>query len=131
MTEKGIVININKKYIEIEIKSDITFCDKCKLCKQNTKTKILKVLNPGGIKLGELVEIEIPEYKIIFSQFLLYGFPIIMLIFGFLFPDILKLNFKNEIISFSIGIIFFTISLLIVKYFYKNLKVLNIKVKKI
>jgi positive regulator of sigma E activity len=97
MIERGIVLKNDGHQVELEMHSGIS-CEGCSACfVDKNRRHILQIRQQLSIKPGELVELEIlPEFAIK-SAFLIFFFPILMLLLGYyLFRDLALLSAISE-----------------------------------
>lgn len=120
MIDRGEVLEVNDKYLAIRVNKNIS-CGSCHKCGEGTNgSYILKTNNPGDVNVGDFVEINISEGKVIQYAFLLYGLPLLSLLAGFIVGNIIKLPLKQELTSLFTGITFMSVSILFLKYLYKK-----------
>ena len=97
MIERGIVLKNDGQQVELEMHSGIS-CEGCSACFVDKERRhILQIRQQLTLKPGEQVELEIlPEFAIK-SAFLIFFFPILMLILGYyLFRDLSLLSVISE-----------------------------------
>lgn len=107
--EKGIVLSTKDGYAEIALMQTGS-CKECSakiFCKPSgkTDTKILEVSDPFGVKPGDEVQIQIDGSDVLKASVLLYGVPLLLIVFGIivgmsLFPRTLI----PELLSFLFGL---------------------------
>lgn len=85
MKETGKVLRvINPHIAEVEIRSS-SACAKCGLCHFDRPGIVsMDATNDAGASVGDEVEIEIPEEKVILSSLLIFIFPIVAFFAGYL-----------------------------------------------
>ncbi len=117
----------------IENKNAIIIADRSSMCGNCPSKKVchpfggdenkieIKAVNKINAKIGDKVKISIKEGKFLKASIIVYGFPIIFLMF---FSIIGKLLFKKDIFSFLTGFSALIISFLIIKIFDKKFKTL-------
>ncbi|MDD3839785.1 MAG: SoxR reducing system RseC family protein [Clostridia bacterium] len=125
MKETGKVIYKENDKIKIRFeRSDA--CEKCGACKigQNQEGMEIIVQNSVGADIGDIVEVEIEDVKLLRAVLIMYAFPLLMFIIGlfgtvYLF-DLLGISNMKEIISFLVGIALMTITYITIKYVDSN-----------
>lgn len=107
--EKGIVISSGNGHAEIAL-IQTGACEECSakiFCKPSEKSdsKILEVEDPFGVKTGDEVDIEIKGSDVLKASFMLYGIPLILIIFGIVIGmDFFQNTKLPELLSFLFGI---------------------------
>jgi positive regulator of sigma E activity len=97
MIERGVVLKNDGQQVELEMHSGIS-CEGCSACFiDKNRRHILHIRQQLSLKPGEQVELEIlPEFAIK-SAFLIFFFPLLMLILGYyLFRDLSFLSVISE-----------------------------------
>ncbi len=83
MIEIGKVIKIEEEKAVVLLSSS-EYCNKCKLCLFDDKgQRTLKIYNNVGAKVGDKVEVSIPEGMISKLSFSIFIFPIIVFLIGY------------------------------------------------
>ena len=124
LIEEGIVISSSAGLAKITLtKSD--HCEECSakiICKPKSgDQKLLTVNDPYGTKPGDVVKISVLGSEILKISFLLYGFPLFLLLIPIFVISNSYPNLKNvELISFSIGVLLVAVYYLIVFLIKKN-----------
>lgn len=106
-------INDNKATISLERKSACADCHACEMG-SDTKTMTMVAINECEGKVGDNVMIELVVDRLMFATFVLYGIPLVTMLFGFFLGYMIS---SNEIISFSIGIIILFITYFVIRRF--------------
>ncbi len=120
-TEEGIVIKItpNTAVIRATRKSACESCSQKHACAatENSQEMEFEADNSIQAKVGDKVTISLPTGKLLSASFLLYIFPIIMMIAGALTGDLLANAYQMDrsIMSAGGGFLFFFIAFGIVK----------------
>lgn len=116
MAEIGKVIELNNESVTVILERKEA-CAKCRACSAGmSKTEmIIKAVNCCDAKIDDNVEIVLEEANFIQAVLIMYGIPFVALLAGvFLgYYGSIQLGFSNnDIIGFSIGIVFVIISYL-------------------
>jgi positive regulator of sigma E activity len=122
MIERGKVIKNDGERIELEMHTGFS-CEGCSVCfVDKNKRHILQVRQRLSIEPGDLVELEIlPEFTIK-SAFLLFFFPLLMLVFGYyLFHDLLLLPNIPAIYRGIIGALLGLLGSYVIVYTYDRI----------
>ncbi len=140
MDNIGKVIKTRDIMAQIEIKRASACGEKCGSCKGgcNSTGIYIDIENTLQATPGQFVKIEIETKSIMKVAFLVYLFPLIMLILGifsgsFLY-DTLDLTFSSDLFNFFIGILFMAIACIIIRIIdsiYKSKGKLQYKMVKI
>lgn len=122
--EKGIVLSAGDGHAEIAL-IQTGSCEECSakiFCKpsENKDSKIIEVEDSFGVKAGDEVDIQIKGSDVLKASFMLYGMPLILILFGIILGmSIFNGTSSPELFSFlfSIGItaLYFSSILLINK----------------
>ncbi|GAB4337034.1 MAG: hypothetical protein Kow0037_19230 [Calditrichia bacterium] len=124
MKETGIVVGKSKDFVDIQMQPSAA-CESCGVCfMDKNKLQVLRVREPLSVKPGDTVEVEITPAFAIKSAFLLFFFPLILLVVGYYFfsyqVDIPRLNAVHEgIVGAVVGIM---LSYLILYLYDKHLQ---------
>jgi len=106
LKEQGKVIRIVKEDIAEVSFSPKSACAKCGLCHRASGGEmVILALNEIGAKIGEGVEVEIPEVQFIKSSFLIFIFPIISLIVFYLIGFVISGDQGVGALSSILGLI--------------------------
>jgi len=127
MNKRGKVISKNKHQIKVEFIRSTSCGEKCggcsKDCSNTTQELILDNINEA--ELGDQVTVEIDNNFLLKSAFLVYIFPLLMLIVGYYFGNnlnkVLLLPINQEVFSLLTGIVFLSFAFLIVNFFDKKI----------
>jgi sigma-E factor negative regulatory protein RseC len=107
--EKGIVISSGNGHAEIAL-IQTGACEECSakiFCKpsENKDSKILEVEDSFGVEVGDEVDIEINGSDVLKASFMLYGIPLILIIFGIVIGmDFFHSTKLPELLSFIFAI---------------------------
>jgi len=107
--EKGVVLKANNGHAEIAL-IETGSCEECSakiFCKPSEKkdSKILEVNDPIGVRAGDEVQIEINGSDILKASALLYGVPLILIVFGVMLgASIFRSTSIPELLSFIFGL---------------------------
>jgi len=83
MTEQGIVIAINKDVATIQMVRGEK-CHNCKICDAlGPNYRTLEAVNKPGANIGDQVEVEIKPANVLLNTFIIFIFPILMMIIGY------------------------------------------------
>ena len=109
LIEEGIVISTEKGFAEISLikNQNCSDCSAKIICKPGGgESQIIKVSDPYGTNIGDIVKISIKGTAILKSTFLLYGLPLLLLLASIF---IMNIFFEGihliELFSFITGII--------------------------
>lgn len=122
MIERGIVLKNDGKQVELEMHSGVS-CEGCSVCfVDKNRRHILQIRQQLSLKPGELVELEIlPEFAIK-SAFLIFLFPLLMLILGYyVFRDLTLLSAIAESYRGIIGALIGLFGSYFLVYFYDRI----------
>lgn len=107
MIEIGKVIKIEEEKA-IVLLSTSEYCDKCKICMFDSKgQRTLKADNDIGAKIGDEVEIFIPDGMISKSSFFIFILPIMTFLIGYFFAWVFS---RSEVLSAVSGTITFVLT---------------------
>lgn len=119
--EVGYVIDTENDIAKIKIgrHSD---CKNCGSCPGNN-TLILSAKNPIGAEIGQKIAFETKESNVLTSIYVVYIQPIILVCLGVLIGYLLATQMHEPVKTFEIifGIIFFSISLIYIRFVEKRL----------
>ena len=80
MNKYGIVTKCDKEFVFVKIKRSSMCGENCESCNLCAKKEIeIKAINQAGAKLGDDVELKMPEERGIIAAFLVYGTPMLLL----------------------------------------------------
>lgn len=126
MEQVGVVKSLDGEYANITVKRLSACGSNCKSCGGGCEIKPVDIIvrNELGAKVGDTVELESESDSILKILLILYSIPLVFLLIGI---GIGMLVFKGrtdmyEIASFGIGIVFLSISFLVIKKIDKNFK---------
>lgn len=117
LIEEGIVTFVGDKFAEVSLSSGAD-CQECSakiICKPKTKEEnILRVNDPFGAKIGDVVRIEIKGSDVLKASFFLYGISLFVLLLGIIIGKYIFAGNKNvDLFSFVIGVCFLSAYFLI------------------
>lgn len=107
--EEGIVIKTESGFAEVDLNSseDCEDCHAkifCKPSSERDSSKILKVKDPFGAKIGDKVRISVGGGAVLKASFMLYAIPLILLILGiFLGMEVFAESKLKELLAFILG----------------------------
>ena len=106
MLERGVVIKSDKDGLDIQLQVNDA-CESCHACfVDKNKLKVLHIDNARPIKPGEIVEIEVKPGFAVQSAFLIFIFPLIMLIVGYyIFNQLIDIPGVNGLYESVLGAI--------------------------
>lgn len=111
MREQGIITKIlGDKLAQVEFEAGAA-CAKCKACCHLVETgkMVVEARNEIGAKVGDKVEVHIPEKQVLTSAFLVYIFPLICLIGGYFLgiylSRTLNIFVDSEILGIGVGFV--------------------------
>lgn len=115
----GVVVGIEEKKAFVHIGRH-TACENCGACHFDEKTLNMKItaVNEAGAKVGDRVELSMDNVNFFRASFFLYGIPLIALLIGLIGSFYILQNMEvkmYDILSIGIGIVFMTVSFLILK----------------
>lgn len=76
MLDQGTVFKVEKDLAWVEFAAS-SKCASCGACRMAEGKMVLEVEDPVGVKVGDLVEVEISERTLILSYLVVYGIPIL------------------------------------------------------
>ena len=126
MNKVGKVVSKNKHQIKVEFARSTSCGEKCGGCSKDCsdRTQELILDNINAAELGDHVTVEIDSGFLLKSAFLVYIFPLLMLIVGYYFGNslnkVLLLPINQEVFSLLTGIVFLSVAFLIVNIFDKK-----------
>ncbi|NLY43640.1 MAG: SoxR reducing system RseC family protein [Clostridiaceae bacterium] len=84
MRQIGLVCEVDKDMAKVQIKRATACGGKCGECNgcETTSQQVI-ALNTVGAKVGEIVQMEMDDGKVLFAAFLVYGMPLILLFIGY------------------------------------------------
>lgn len=139
MENIGKVIETRDNLAKLEVRRASACGEKCSSCKGGCSTTgiYVNIENTLNSKSGDFVKIETETKSIMKVAFIVYLFPLFMLILGiFSSPFIYKqfnISFSSEIFSFIVGLLFMSISYIIIRIIdsiYKSKGILQYKMIK-
>lgn len=123
LIEEGIVKESKDGVATIVIPTSSN-CEECSAklyCKPTAdKERTVTVEDPFGLKAGDFVVVSVNGNKIFQTSFVLYGLPLIILIFG-LFLGMKFFENQTEIFSTLFSLLLLTTYFLVVKFIFKKL----------
>lgn len=85
MNSFGIVTKCDKEFAYVKIKRDSMCGESCGSCNMCANKEIeIKAVNEKGARVGDMIEMEMPEKSGFSAAFLAYGAPMLILILGIL-----------------------------------------------
>lgn len=118
MREKAIVVETMRNHARVEIRKSAA-CDGCKGCSVGREGKPLKVWakDPIGVKVGQIVEIELSAKTFLSATLIAYGIPLLAFLLGvflaFKFSKPLNI-FAVEPFALFVGLALMSISYLMI-----------------
>ncbi|HPG41659.1 MAG TPA: SoxR reducing system RseC family protein [bacterium] len=83
MTEQGIVIAINKEVATIQMVRGEK-CHNCTICDAiGPNYRTLEAVNKPGANIGDHVEVEIKPAHVLLNSFIIFIFPVLLMIIGY------------------------------------------------
>lgn len=140
MRKIGKVISKENNKVQLEIKRSSSCGEKCGSCSGNCDqlVKIIETEDTIDANPGEIVSLEINDSFVLKSAFLVYIFPLFMLILGVVLGSSIqnykKIDINPELFSVIIGVLFMCISFIIIKIidkFYFSKMSCNGEIKRI
>jgi len=118
MAEKGQVVELKDRFAIVKmIRTEA--CAKCGACKKGMAENemLIEAINQCEANIGDWVEINLDSSDFLKATAIMYGIPLICLMFGFVLGyNCFKSISYNEIIGFSLGIIFMFLAYLWIKH---------------
>ena len=139
MENIGKVVETIDNFAKLEVRRASACGEKCSSCKGGCSTTgiYVNVENTINAKSGDFVKIETETKSIMKVAFIVYLFPLFMLILGIFSSSFIynqfNITFSSEIFSFLIGLLFMSISYIIIRVIdsiYKAKGVLQYKIIK-
>ena len=119
-TEEGIIESVQNGFAEISLPQK-GHCEECSakiICRTNDSGKKTVLLeNNFKGKVGDKIRISVTEKNILHATFLLYGFPVFLIVAGVIAG---MQFFNNELISAIFGFSLAAIFFLVLFFFYKR-----------
>ncbi len=105
MEELGKVIEVTGDKAKVSLKRNAV-CARCGACfAASSNEMIAEAKNMVGAKVGEIVRISLEEEKILSASFIVYGFPLIFFVLGYLAGSYLSKFFGLLKASEGLGIL--------------------------
>jgi sigma-E factor negative regulatory protein RseC len=125
MEETGLVIKIEgpRAFVAVERKSLCDACPASTVCKPTEEGTIIEAMNKAGAQLGDRVIVSLKAYSYLKGSIIVYGIPALSLIAGAIMgKEILKgfVKLDPELLSAIGGLVFFTLSFVIIKLVSKK-----------
>lgn len=121
MIEVGKVIDIENGNAKVHVARHAACgdCGACQIGKDNLNM-ILTAENNVGAKIGDFVQIELLTENFLFASFILYGIPLIALIFGisigyYIFKTLGYPDGTSQLIAALSGMVLLSLSYLVIK----------------
>ncbi|SHJ71531.1 SoxR reducing system RseC family protein [Tepidibacter formicigenes] len=140
MENIGKVIETKDNFAKLEVRRASACGEKCSSCKGGCSTTgiYVNVENTLDAKPGDFVKIETETKSIMKVAFIVYLFPLFMLILGifssFFIYKQFNIRFSSEVFSFLVGLLFMGISYIIIRiidFIYQSKGKLQYKIIKI
>ncbi len=109
--EKGRVIKVDGEKVRVSFKRGAG-CGSCKACSEGQNENEMEIVayNDCNAKLNDFVEVSIETEFMLKATGIMYGIPLVTMLIGFLIG-----NFVSQLVSFVTGIIFLTVTYIIIK----------------
>ncbi len=119
MKQIGVVTEVQKKIAIIQIKRTSACGGKCSSCSgcETTPHKV-KAYNMIDAQIGQIVQLEMKDSRVLGAAFIIYVIPLIMLFVGYGIGNIL---FGRELYAGATGVVLLTFSFIILKLMDKRL----------
>lgn len=115
----GRVVRIDGEFVEVAIPRNER-CKSCGICPFSAGDNVLlRIRMDVPVKVGDKVKIRTEDKYVILSAFILYIFPVIALLVGYLVGNLL---FPSEIFKVFFGFLFMGISFLINRIIDKKVR---------
>lgn len=127
MREQGIVTRvIPPNLVEVSLKA-LEACGRCGACHPHTEGRVgIDAVTIPGVKLGDVVEIEISTGGVVAASFVVYLLPVVFLIAGYIFGSKLAGFFSIGISGETGGIVgavlFFVVSFWAVRWYDRDVR---------
>lgn len=83
MIEQGVVVSLNNEIATVQMEKGEK-CQNCTVCdSMGTEFRTLEAVNRPGAQIGDRVEVEIKAANVLLYSFLLFIFPILLMITGY------------------------------------------------
>ncbi|WP_099191874.1 SoxR reducing system RseC family protein [Tepidibacter mesophilus] len=121
MDNIGRVVKTKDNFAKLEIRRASACGEKCSSCKGGCSTTgiYVNIENTLNAKSGDFVKIETETKSIMQIAFIVYLFPLFMLILGIFFSSFIynqfDIPFSSELFSLSVGLIFMVVSGIVIK----------------
>lgn len=89
-------------------------CKKCTLC-SGDKELMVEANNPLKAEAGQVVLLQMASSRILGASFLIYIFPLLMILLGYLLGSSLVTT-RTELVGFITGMAFLLLSLLVIRF---------------
>lgn len=123
LIEEGIVKESKDGFATIVIPTSSN-CEECSAklyCKPTAdKERTVTVEDPFGLKAGDFVVVSVSGNKIFQTSFVLYGLPLLILIFG-LFLGMKLFDSQTEVFSTLFSFLLLAIYYLVIKFLFKKI----------
>lgn len=120
MVEIGKVCEIKNNLAKVEI-IPLQSCRECpmeKLCLKVDEKRYIEAINKINVQIGDKVKLYLPNKKFISNSFLIFLFPLIMLVIGAWLGDSI---FNSQTLSIILGVSFLLITFFILRFVDKKL----------
>lgn len=118
MAEKGQVVEVKDNLAVVKM-ARTDACAKCGACKHGMAENemLIEAINMCKADIGDWVEIDLESRDFLKAMGIMYGIPLICLMFGFVLGyNGFKSISYNEIIGFFLGVVFMFLSYLWIKH---------------
>ncbi|MEJ8554210.1 SoxR reducing system RseC family protein [Tepidibacter sp. Z1-5] len=121
MENIGKIIETKDNFAKLEVRRTSACGEKCSSCKGGCSTTgiYINIDNTINAKPGDFVKIETETKSIMKVAFIVYLFPLFMLILGIFSSSFIykqfNITFSSEIFSFLVGLLFMGVSYIIIK----------------
>jgi sigma-E factor negative regulatory protein RseC len=125
MEETGLVIKVEgrRAFVAVERKSACESCPASAICKPTEEGSLIEAINEAGAQIGDRVIVSLKAFSYLKGSIIAYGIPALSLIAGAVMgKEILKgfVKLDPELLSAIGGLVFFTLSFVIIKLFSKK-----------
>lgn len=113
LDQYGEVVRIQGEKAKVQIRRHRQ-CKKCSLCSGDAHL-VVEAHNPIKAQVGQVVLLKMDSRRVLGATFLIYIFPLLMILVGYLLGSHLAIH-REELIGFITGMVFLGLSFVIVHY---------------
>lgn len=113
MQQYGQVLKSSGGKAQVQIRRHLQ-CEKCSHC-SGEREHLIEAKNPINAKAGQVVRLEMGSGMVLKATFLLYIFPLLMMLLGYLLGSSL-FSAAEELVGFLTGMTFLGLSFLLIRF---------------